>query len=206
MAIEAIVFDVGGVMLRTKSWAGRRKWDDYMGWPHGTVEEMWFNSPRGRATQRGEHTEEAHWAWMGEQLSLSAENLAQLRYDFWAGDELDLGLIDLIRTLHKTHKTAIISNAMDGLRSTIVDEWQIEDAFDVVVVSAEFGTMKPQPSIYEHCCELLKLAPEKTVFVDDFQHNIAGANAIGMAGIHYPPSKQVEDLINDLASLGISID
>ena len=126
-------------------------------------------------------------------------------FDFWSGDELDLRLIELIRTLHKTYKTAIISNAMDGLRGTIVDEWQIEDAFDVVVVSAEFGTMKPHPSIYEHCCKLLNLAPEKTVFVDDFQHNIVGANAIGMAGIHYPASKQVEDLIADLTSLGVNV-
>ncbi|MGB1252853.1 MAG: HAD family hydrolase, partial [Candidatus Promineifilaceae bacterium] len=89
------------------------------------------------------------------------------------------------------------------LRSTITDEWQIADAFDVIVVSAEFGTMKPNPAIYEQCCTLLNLPPEQTVFIDDFQHNIVGANAIGMAGIHYPPSKQVENLIADLAAIGV---
>ena len=205
MTIEAIIFDVGGVMLRTKSWALRHKWDDHMGWVHGTVEELWFNSERGRATQHGKFTEEAHWVWMGEQLGLSAENLTQLRHDFWAGDELDLRLIDLIRALHQTHKMGIISNAMDGLRSTIEDEWQIADAFDVVVVSAEFGTMKPHPSIYEQCCQQLGVQPANAVFIDDFQHNIVGANAIGMAGIHYPPSKQVDDLIADLADLGVTM-
>ena len=160
---------------------------------------------RGRATQRGEFSEEAHWGWIGEKLGLSAESLAELRHDFWAGDELDMRLIALIRALHKTHKMAIISNAMDGLRSTLADEWQIMDAFDVVVISAEFGTMKPHPSIYEQCCNLLNTPPANAVFIDDFQHNIVGANAIGMAGIHYPPSKQVDDLIADLAALGVAV-
>ena len=204
MAIEAVVFDFGGVLVRTKTWAPRQKWDDLLGLEHGTVEFTVFNSDHGRAAQHGEMSEHAHWQWVAERFELTEAQLAELKVDFWAGDELDTRLIAFIESLRPRFKTSIISNAMDGLRPDLLSKWGIRDTFDRVVVSAAFGVMKPAPSIYEHCLHVTGVKADKAVFIDDFMHNIEGANAVGMHGIHYPPAKSTDDLIAEFAAMGVA--
>jgi putative hydrolase of the HAD superfamily len=188
------------VLLRTYSWDKRLAWDARLGCAPGTVEQLVFNSDHGRAAQRGQVTAEVHWLWIGDQLGLSAESLAQFRRDFWAGDKMDYDLIAFIRTLRPTYTTAIISNYMDSLRAELTDEYQVANAFDLIVVSAEFGIMKPDPRIYEYTLTQLNVEPEQSVFIDDFAHNIAAARAVGMHAIHF--TDQI-DLSAELAQLGV---
>lgn len=204
MAIKAVVFDFGGVIVRTAQRELRHAWDDRLSLPHGTVEETVFNSTHGRAAQHGQHTEAAHWAWLQKEWSLTNAEREQLRRDFFAADHVDERLMTFIRGLRPRFTTAIISNAMDGLREDLERVHKVRDAFDWVVISAEFHTMKPDPSIYLHTLEKLAVTPEQSVFIDDFQHNIDGARAVGMHAVHYPPSKNTDDLIRELGDLGIS--
>ncbi|MET9799003.1 HAD family hydrolase [Nocardiopsis alba] len=55
--------------------------------------------------------------------------------------------------------------------------------FDTVVISGEVGMRKPEERIYLHTCERMGLAPEDCVFIDDLEHNIETAEALGMTGI-----------------------
>lgn len=199
MTIQAVFFDFGGVILRTASHAPRHRWDATLGLPPGTVEELFFNSPRGRAAQHGHHSEAAQWRWLGAELGLSAEQLTTLRADFWVGDVLDAAVLAVLRGLRPAYRVGLISNAMDGLRPYL-DEQGLLPLFDAVVISAEFGTMKPDPAIYTHALAQLDVPAAAAVFIDDFAHNIAGAHAVGMHGIHMTPAT---DLAAELARLGV---
>ncbi len=59
--------------------------------------------------------------------------------------------------------------------------------FDVVIDSSEVGMRKPEERIYHHTVEALnerlglRLVPRDCLFIDDFEQNIAGAEAVGMA-------------------------
>jgi putative hydrolase of the HAD superfamily len=185
--IKAVCFDFGGVLLRTRDRSYRHHWDDRFGWPHGTLEERVFNSPQGREAQLGRFSAETHWQQLNADWGLSPAELARLRADFPAGDALDDSLIAALRRMRRHVRLALISNAFDSLREELHTRWPIAELFDVIVVSAEIGTMKPDPAIYHHALQLLALPPHQTVFIDDFAHNIAGARAIGMHAIHYPP-------------------
>ena len=55
----------------------------------------------------------------------------------------------------------------------------------MVVISAEVGMRKPEERIFRHAAELLGLAPEECVFIDDIEANIAAAEAIGLVGVHH---------------------
>ena len=202
--IKGIIFDFGGVILRTQNHAGRHAWDEKLGVPKNTLEETFFNSEMGKASQQGAHTEQEQWEWTAKHFGISAETIPQLKEDFWSGDVVDQKLIQYIRALQKKYHTAIISNAMDGLRPFLI-ELDIIDAFETIVISAEIGTTKPAPKIYNHCLELMGLPAEETVFIDDFMHNIAGGHAVGMHGIHYPPRKGTDDLIAELSAMGVEI-
>ncbi len=197
--IKAVIFDVGGVLVRTEDRSPRHAWDAKLGLAPGETEEIVFNSEMGQAAQRGEVSDEALWAWIGKHLALGDE-LEAFRAAFWQGDVLDEALIAWIRTLRPTYQTAIISNATDVLRSHLTNNLRIADAFDLIVGSAEEGIMKPRAEIYERTLARLGREPHETVFIDDFAHNIAAARELGMAAIHYQPGV---DLIAEFAQLGV---
>lgn len=199
-SMQAVLFDFGGVLVRTQSWERRLAWDARLGLAPGSVEELVFNSEHGRAAQLGLFTEAAHWVWVGKTIGLSSEQLSELRRDFWAEDRLDVALMAFIRRLKRHYAIGLISNAMDGLRAELA-RLGIADVFDEVVISAEFGRLKPDPAIYQHTLRLLDCPPECAVFIDDFARNVQGARAVGLAAIHFTPEL---DLVAELARLGVA--
>jgi putative hydrolase of the HAD superfamily len=44
---------------------------------------------------------------------------------------------------------------------------------------------KPEPAIFEHVLRLLGVEAGQTVFVDDLEHNVRAAQAIGLVGVHH---------------------
>jgi putative hydrolase of the HAD superfamily len=58
--------------------------------------------------------------------------------------------------------------------------------------------MKPDPAIYQHALQALDVAPETAVFIDDFQHNIDGAAAVGMHGILFTPETDLSAALSAL--------
>lgn len=200
-AIEAIIFDVGGVLVRTFDHAGRRAWEERLNLPTGGAEAIVLNSEMGHRAQRGEITNDELWAWVGEHLNLGDE-LEVFRRDFWRGDAVDADLVELVRRLNGRYQMAIISNATDALLDSL-ETYELLAEFDLVVGSAYEGVMKPDPAIYETTLARLGRRPEETVFIDDAPANIAGASSVGMYAILFRPSL---DLVTELAALGVRAD
>lgn len=198
--IRAILFDIGGVLLRTHDHSFRHNWDSKLGVSPGSVEHAVFNSEVGKAAQLGHITTQQLWQEIAGQFDLTPAESKQLQHDFWAGDVLDAELVALIRRLHGDYQTAVISNYSDILPHLINDAWQIGDAFDVLTVSSLEHVMKPDPEIYTRTLDKLDLPAEQTVFIDDFAHNIAGATALGIHGIHFTAKT---NLLNELEKVGV---
>ena len=197
--IKATIFDVGGVLVRTTDHSYRRRWEQELGLAEGESEEIVFNSDMGLRAQRGEITDTELWSWVRQRLNLG-DQLEDFRSGFWAGDILDQGLVSFIRSLRPSYQTAIISNATDGLGETLTHKYQIADAFDLIIGSAEVKIMKPEHAIYKLALQRLNLQPVETVFIDDFAHNIVAAKQLGMETIHFKPDV---DVPAELARLGV---
>lgn len=198
--IKAIIFDVGGVLIRTMNRDGRNRLEKRLGLEPGGSEYLVFNSEMGTKAQLGQITVPELWHWVQQHLGLSDAELVAFQQDFWDGDQLDTALVDLIRQLRGCYQTAIISNAQDNLLEVVTERYPMADAFDLIVGSAYERVMKPDAAIYERTLARLGRQPAEAVFIDDFAHNIAGAEAVGMHGIHYQPGV---DLRAELAKLGI---
>jgi len=66
---------------------------------------------------------------------------------------------------------------------------QIDELFDVVVISGEVGLRKPHAAIYEMTLERLGTPADRAVFVDDAEPNLLGARKVGMHGVlHTDPT------------------
>ena len=200
--IKAVIFDFGGVLVRTPSRESRRKWEEKLGLDEWESEVIVFGSEMGMKAQNGEISDQELWNWVGHRLALSSTQLEEFRSDFWAGDILDENLIDYIRSLRPGYQTAIISNATDALRNLLETVFPISDAFDLIVCSAEEKTMKPGHEIYELTLNRLSRLPDETIFVDDSNPNIQAARMIGMKGIHFKPTLNLPAKLRNAGVIG----
>lgn len=197
--IKAVIFDVGGVILRTHDHGPRRGLESELGLAEGEVEMLVFNSETATKAQSGAITDEEQWQWVAEELGLSPERLATFRQAFWAGDVLDQKMVAYIRRLRPQYQTAILSNATDNPHNALTEA--IADAFDLIVWSADEKVMKPAKSIYWRTLARLEREPAEAVFVDDSAANVAAAREVGMHAIHYRAGM---DLPAALAKLGVT--
>jgi putative hydrolase of the HAD superfamily len=195
--IRGVIFDVGGVLLRTHDQSGRRKWETRLGLKPGELAHLVFDSALGRQAQVGQVSLEEVWAWVGTHLGLSPPELVSLKRDFWAGDRLDRELCDYIRGLRSSYLTAMLSNnwARDG--RAMAQKMGIVDCFDVFVTSAEIAVMKPDPRIYQVALDRLGLLPPEAIFVDDFVENVEAARRLGMGGVHFVDPNQARDELDE---------
>jgi epoxide hydrolase-like predicted phosphatase len=198
--IKALIFDVGGVLVRSGERKSRRKWEKRLGLNEWASEAIVFNSEMGTKAQLGEISEESLWTWVESQLDLSPSEFKEFREDFWIDNVVDVDLIEMIRDKRPAYKTAIISNATDTLRVDLTERYQIADAFDLVVISAEEKIMKPDPELYLRAIERLKLEPAECIFIDDMIANVTAARNLGMKAIHFTPEI---DLAAELRRQGV---
>lgn len=190
MTITTIIFDVGGVLLRTEDRRPRTMLADAFGMTYEALENLVFNGEQGHAAQRGEITARAQWEYVRKTLKLEADEVEPVRNTFFSGDVLDKELLDHVRALKANYRTAIITNAFDDARQSLSEQFRLNDVFDPIVVSAEEGMMKPDPRIFEIALERCGITAAESVFVDDFPHNIRGAQQVGMHTVWFRSREQ----------------
>jgi len=195
-AIEAVIWDLGGVILRTEDRRLRAAWESRLNLPEGELDKLVFAGEMGRKAALGQAQAEDVWRWVGSRLELRPEELERLQHEFWQGDQLDRALVQFIRELRQDCRTALLSNAWPGMRQMIENEWGIADCFDDLFISAEIGLAKPDPKIYRLALDRLDLPPARAVFIDDFNENVRAAAALGLRAIQFLSSKQAMQAVN----------
>jgi len=182
---RAIIFDYGGVLMKTVDYEPRHRWDKRLGLPSGTVERIVHGSESWHKAMAGQITVEAYWDNIASQLNLSPYDIQALAADFYAGDRLDTTLIDEIKQLKQAgHAVALLSNASTALMDEL-KALQIAHLFDPLVISAYIGVTKPERAAYEAVLERLQRPADETIFIDDMPANIIGAAQVGINALQY---------------------
>ncbi|MDH3943813.1 MAG: HAD family phosphatase [Anaerolineae bacterium] len=203
MSIYVVIWDLGGVLVRTEDWGPRTRLAARLNLSVDQLSELVFGPAHDLRAQLGEISYDEHWRQVADSLGLPPERMDGLRAEFFAGDRLDDHLIEYIRGLKRTYTIALLSNALSNLRALIFEEWSIDDAFHHLTISAEIGLVKPDPAIYQYTLEQLGFEPYETVLVDDMPDNVAAARRLGMHAIRFRQPDQMREqlqlLLNDKA-------
>lgn len=69
-------------------------------------------------------------------------------------------------------------------------EIPILDGFDGYVFSSTAGCVKPSADIFRHICNKFGLTPSETLFIDDNEKNIEGAERFGIIPYHFDGDAQ----------------
>ena len=200
--LKAVIFDVGGVLIRTQSRAGRERWAGRLGLDPWEFENFVFSGESGRLAQLGQRSSAEHWQWLRTHFRLSEGDLAEMRRDFFAGDILNEPLVAQIGRLRQAgYRTGLLSNYADEARQLWSEVYPFINLFDGVIISCEIGLMKPEPQTYLLAAESLGVKPEEALFIDDFIENVEGARQVGMPAIHFQEPEAVQQRLAELTGV-----
>lgn len=197
--LKAVIFDFGGVLVRTRSERLRAAWEQRLGLTPGEASALVFGGESSRAVQHGWITDADHWRGIQQRLAVDDATLAEFRAAFFSEDVLDTALLAYIDRLRAAgYHVGLLSNAADNARRLFTEVYPVIEHFDSVTISSEEGVMKPAPRIFQVALARAGAQPSEAVFVDDFAENVEGARALGMFGVHF---REPDAAIRELAEL-----
>ena len=197
--VEAILFDFGGVYTGSPFGAIDALGDE-LGLGPGVLRDLVFG-PYDRDTDHPWHRLERGELSMGEAVEgilagAAARDvtldIGQVFAKMGSSGGVRETVVQRTRELRdRGYRTGLVTNNLAEFR----DGWRglipVDDLFEVIVDSSEVGLRKPNPAIYELTLERLGgLAPERAVFLDDFEGNLVAARNVGMHAILVPPDPQ----------------
>ncbi|HWQ46823.1 MAG TPA: HAD family phosphatase [Longilinea sp.] len=196
--IKAVIFDMGGVILRTMDRTTRTALAARFGLSCDDLEIFVFGNDTAAQATIGVIPEEAHWQAVGAKFGLDDKQMVDFQMNFWHGDAIDKDLRKFIDSLRPKQHTALLSNAFGNARKMLNTSFPgTLEVFDTIVFSAEVGLAKPDPRIYHLVLDKVHVQPSEAIFVDDVRVNIEVANAVGIHGIRFQNTQQaVKDVID----------
>ena len=190
MAIEAVIWDFGGVITSSPFEAFSR-YEAERGLPADIIRRTNALNHHENAWAKYERAEvdldtfDALFA--AESLALGAEVRGKDVLPLLSGD-LRPEMVEALRRVKGACKTGCITNNLPANQSanrTGVSMYKAEvmALFDHIIESAKIGLRKPDPRIYAMMVEALGMNPKNCVYLDDLGINLKPAREMGMTTI-----------------------
>jgi putative hydrolase of the HAD superfamily len=132
-----------------------------------------------------------------------SETLKKLGYNFSTSEKIVVGATEafseefmryvrldaeapkVLQKLHGKYKLGIVSNfAIPECLRKLLEKFNLEKFFDVIVISGEINNRKPSPEIFQKALEALHVKASETIFVGDTPNmDIKGAKNTGIKAI-----------------------
>ena len=186
MDVEAIVFDLGGVLVEIDIRRAWQRWAAAAGRPVETISSRWKQDAAYWAHERGELDDRGFFSHLRKTLQLDIEEAENAVL----GEPLP-GVEPLVRRLAARYPLYVFSNTNPAHIAHFTPRYQrLLDSFRKVVTSCEIGARKPEPEAFRR---LLKLVGAKQVlFFDDLEENVAGARAAGLRAHRVSSPAEIE--------------
>ncbi|WP_158862868.1 HAD family hydrolase [Leifsonia sp. AG29] len=197
---KVIVFDYGEVISVTPTEEDRAALTALAG---GDAEVFWPAYWRHRdALDQGTLSIQAYWRGIEKELGETWGDATIHRLwlaDFRSWLSIDHETLEVLIDLKEGGtRMALLSNAGRDFGSYF-RHGTLGDLFEKVFVSGELGTIKPSPEIFEHVMAALGVTPAETVFIDNKEVNVRGAEALGIAGHVFTAAADLRAYLESLA-------
>lgn len=132
---------------------------------------------------RGHITEHEYWRILKEEYGLSMPGDIQSVFASWEGFVTNPDVLQLIVDIKATGRhVALLSNVIVPTYAMLLQVGSYAP-FDSVVVSCVEGYAKPELEIYEIALSRAGTTGERSLFIDDKQHNLTAAESLGFTTI-----------------------
>ncbi|MDA3626536.1 HAD family phosphatase [Saccharopolyspora sp. WRP15-2] len=176
----AILIDIGGVLVPDHLTAAAAEWSTRLGVSQPAFRSALFGGNDDQVLI-GRTSEEAWWDIVRDRLGIGPDLIEAIRCDLASREVWDGTLVECLRSLRGSAKTAILSNTWPQMRTRMSNAGLL-DVVDAIVLSCEIGYAKPDPRSYLAALQRLDARPSETLFIDDTPGHVATARSLGMAG------------------------
>jgi glucose-1-phosphatase len=185
--IEAIVFDLGGVIIDLDFQRSVDQFAALSGQSPTSIRQGVFESGLLHRYEKGQLTD---WEFLS-----AIEKTLDLRVNHAAIQNAFLALlltipparINLIRNLSKKYRLFILSNTsaihyqeVNAILKRDTGHEHLDQLFEKVFLSFELGMLKPHAEIYSAVLAHTQLQAARTLFLDDNPDNLLGAQSVGL--------------------------
>jgi putative hydrolase of the HAD superfamily len=190
VAINAIIFDFGGVLLQ---WAPQQIIEGFYSDEslRERLRKQVFGHPDWLELDRGVLDEEAATNRFAARTGRPQEEMQALMET--VRDSLT-PIDDSIALLRELHAEGIALYGLSNMPASTFsylrqryDHWSLMQG---IVISGEVKLIKPDAAIFEHICERYQLEPSETIFVDDHGPNIEAARKLNFHGVQFQNADQ----------------
>lgn len=207
MGVEAVIWDFGGV-LTTSPFEAFNRYEARSALPHDLIRKVNATNPHDNAWARFERAEigaaEFDEMFLRESTALGHPVRGADVLPLVSGD-VRPRVVEALKACKAKFKVGCITNNVQtghgaGMAGTSERAAQVEaimELFDGIIESSKAGLRKPDPRIYQMMCELLQVAPENCVYLDDLGINCKPASQLGMQAIKVTGEAQ---LLADLSA------
>jgi 2-haloacid dehalogenase len=200
-SIEAVVFDLGGVLI---DWNPRYLYRQLFEGDEAGMEAFLatITTQEWNARQDGGRT----WAEAVAELTARHPEQGELIAAYRERWEEMLGgpIGDTVEVLRELREARVPVYALTNWSAETFpiarDRFEFLGWFEGVVVSGEVRLAKPDPAIFHHLLERFGLVSQSTLFIDDHEPNIVAARALGIQAIRF---QDATHLRQHLVSLGV---
>lgn len=139
-----------------------------------------------------------------EMCNISGKNVSDKQFD-WAWNQLLLDIpqhrIEKILELKKTYRVFLLSNTNKIHYDHYLNELQqlngfnsFEDIFEKAYFSHCIKLKKPDAAIFDFVLNDALLKPEETLFIDDTEKHVLGAQKLGIRTHHLKDNEEITEL------------
>lgn len=186
---DTIIFDFGGVILDIDPDLSRRRFVEMLGMEKARLLEteqlpQLYEKGNISRTEFVERINQIAKTNISETEIIAAWNAMLLNYK--------PARIEWIKRLHQNHKLLMLSNTNDAhfeyFHNKLIAEYGVTfyQLFDHVYLSHEMGMLKPSHEIYETVIREQQLNLQRTLFIEDTERNVAGAQEVGLQTLLIP--------------------
>ena len=201
--VKAVTFDLGGVLI---DWNPRHLYRQFFGADEAAMERFLADvcTPEWNAQlDAGRPFAEA----VDEVLAAHPDQaeLITAYYQRWQemlGPTLE-GTVAILREVRAAgYPTYALSNWSAETFEVTRRRYPFLDEMDGILISGEVGVGKPDPAIFRAFLARFGLTAGETVFIDDWDRNVATASSLGIVAIQF---KGAAKLRADLRALGLPL-
>jgi putative hydrolase of the HAD superfamily len=199
--IEAILFDLGNVVLEVDFRRTFRHWAESAGVHESVFYERWSEDDAYRAHETGALDFDAYVAALADRLGVS------MSLDAWltGWNEVFVGPYPGVQAALRDLPANLPLYAFTNTNPTHEAAWRARygkelEHFEEIFVSSSMGLRKPDKAAFEWVTAAMDLAPERILFLDDNPENVAGAERAGLTTVRTHGESEVLAALEAFAS------
>jgi len=197
---EALLFDLGGVLLEIDFDRAIGAWAPYSALPADVLRKTFKHDVQYERHERGEITAMEYFGYLATTLQLTAsfEQIEQGWNAIYVGEILQT------RAMVESMRGVLPCYALTNTNASHMATWSklfpgVLGAFDRVFASHQLGLRKPERAAFDRVCALTSTSAGSILFFDDVAENVQAAEDAGLQGVLV---KSPEDVAAALRSCG----